>query len=190
MKFWRRVNCILKDFYQGFIVQFKNIYFWLSMLAILGIILGIVLTATSKYAFEEYERRIGAGPVFFSTFFMLLAFYTVILFSGINGFLTFLSYLSVFIAGARFGYISAVLFGACGGLGIVNFFLIYLPIYVISIFLLITAIALMSPYKGFIECKRMFNKLFQRVLVIFTINTLGLVFFNFIVGAFFKVLVI
>lgn len=173
-----------------FLSDNRSFLCWLLVLAVLGIVLGAVFTATNEYLLEERECEIALGKAFFRIFLLLFTLYVCVLFSGSNAFLGVLGIMTVFVLGVAFGFYFAVLFGACGFLGILNFFFVYLPLFLLSLFFLALALSFVFPQRVCVCSRAVFCELTKRVGAVVLVNLLVLVILVFVVGSLFGVIVI
>ena len=118
-----------------------------SALAILvaGIIVGVVLAYREVGGEFEVVARVdaetGAGKVFFLSLAVLVASYALVLLSGLNKKTVFICCIPYFFIGFILGRLSTALLCRYDIFGLLNFLFIYLPVFIISVFLLVIATA-------------------------------------------------
>lgn len=176
----------MKDFLHN---NKKSVASFAAVFAV-GIIAGIFITINASGGeFERVARadmEFGAVKVFFSTSFMLLLGYGVILLSAAAPALVFAGLVSFGVLGIYFGKYACLLFACYGVTGVINFFVIYLPFFAVTFLLFVVAGAQAVNAKG---CNRLKNSAFF-ILKIFGLNA-GCDFVIFIIiGAFAKVIVV
>ncbi|MDR3216743.1 MAG: hypothetical protein LBT55_04945 [Clostridiaceae bacterium] len=171
-----------------FVHDNKKLCIIVTLLFTVGLIAGI--SATASGGVEAIEYKIGAGAVFAKALLVLLACYVLVLFSGINGFFTVLAFAAIAGLGARLGYDVVILIGGCGAKGVLNFIFVYLILYLVSVVMLTVAMAVCLPYRGVMECRRVFGGLLRRVGLIFFVNVIAALIVIFLIGSFCRVIII
>lgn len=183
---FRTAASIAKDFFRE---NRKSILSFSAVFAV-GILLGVFITI--NVAGGEFERvaradiEFGAVKVFFTSAFMTLAGYGVLLLAACAPALALVSLLSFGVLGYYFGKYVCLLVAVYGMTGIINMLVIYLPFFLLTFLCMCVAGARAARAVG---CARVKNSALL-LLKIYGVN-IAINFLLFIVlGAFTKVIVV
>ena len=115
------------------------------VILVVGVIAGVALVYREVGGEFETVTRVdaetGAGKIFFLALAALVASYALVLLSGLNKKTVFLCCIPYFFIGFILGRCSTALICRYEIFGLLNFLFIYLPVFLISIFLLVIATA-------------------------------------------------
>lgn len=136
---------ILKSETADFFKAHAKIVISALVILVVGVIVGVVLAYREVGGEFEIVARVdaetGAGKVFFLALLTLAASYALVLLSGLNKKTVFLCCVPHFFIGFMLGRFSTALLCRFELFGLLNFLFVYLPVFLISIFLLVIATA-------------------------------------------------
>ena len=183
---FRTAVSIVKDFCRD---NRKSVASFAAVFA-LGIVVGIFLTINA--AGGEFERiaradmEFGAVKVFFTSGFIVLAGYGVLLIGAAAPALSLLSLVVFAVHGYFFGKYLGLLAAVYGATGILNIFLIYVPFFLVTAVLLAVAGVRVVNAAG---CDRV-RKAALALAKLYAINMTVCFVIFLIVGSFTKVIVV
>ena len=123
----------------------KKVVICTTVLFVIGILLGIILTYRAvDGSFERIPRidmETGSAKVFFIAILGLVGCYAVLLIAGINNKTVILVIIPFTVLGFLFGRYSCALIGRYEGYGVLNLLLIYMPFFLVSFVCMVLATA-------------------------------------------------
>ncbi len=160
-----------------------------SVLAVfvVGIVLGVTLAYRAVGGEFESVARVdadtGAGKMFFLSLLVLAASYGLILLSGLNKKTVFICCVPFFVIGYLLGRFSCALICRYEMFGLLNFLFVYLPVFIISVIMLVIASAVVLS-ASCTECngKNSLKPSFVNLLKLFALNAAALFAFYIIAG--------
>lgn len=142
------------------------------MLYVFGLILAVVF-----YNSPEADKVVDTGRIIGKTILIILPCYIVAMFSTFFKYVVLLFFAGFLYLGFMSGRIVKDLYAVVAFSGIVQFVVVYIPMFLVTILLLNVLINQLSPYVSFsancvrsTNCRESFLTIIKCVLIVFTIN--------------------
>lgn len=162
------ISFLIADFFRSS----KTQIFFSCLLYVFGLILAVVL-----YNSPEADKVVDTGRIIGKTILIILPCYIVAMFSTFFKYVVLLFFAGFLYLGFMSGRIVKDLYAVVAFSGIVQFVVVYIPMFLVTILLLNVLINQLSPYVSFsancvksTNSKESFLTIIKCVLIVFTIN--------------------
>lgn len=162
------ISFLIADFFRSS----KTRIFFSCLLYVFGLILAVVF-----YKSPESEKVVDTGRIIGKTILIILPCYIVAMFSTFFKYVVLLFFAGFLYLGFMSGRIVKDLYAVVAFSGIVQFVVVYIPMFLVTILLLNVLINQLSPYVSFsANCVKSTNSkeniltIIKCVLIVFTIN--------------------
>lgn len=175
-----------------FLSESKKKLLFICAVFVIGLIIGIIVGATSGVNNCNSELCVGSGKLFLRVFLAMLVVYFFIVFSSVNFVFIVLADVSLGLIGVYLGRAVCIL-SVCGGfVGVMNVIFVYIPVFCGSFVFMMIALAYAISNFPLVGCKawKLFRPVLGSVGLMFLINVVFNAAVIFILGLILNVIVI
>jgi len=178
------ISFLIADFFRSS----KTQIFFSCLLFVFGLILAVIF-----YDAPETDKVVDTGRIIGKMILIILPCYVLSLFSTVFKYVVLLFFAGFAYLGFMSGRIVKDLYEIIAFSGIVQFIVVYIPMFFLTILLLNVLINQLSPYVSFsancvrsTNCRESFLTIIKYVLIVFTINIVIFTFWFLIFAKIFR----